>query len=71
MVTMQLTPQEAEVLDLVRAADFTGIEPTADRLTTAMGCSGDELFACLAELRRKGAIIWYLEDGKTRLAPLQ
>lgn len=70
MVTAQLSPQEAEVLDLVRAAEFTGVEPTAERLSSALGCSRDDLFDCLTGLRKKGAIIWYNSDGVTTLAPL-
>ncbi|MCA9173820.1 MAG: hypothetical protein KDB14_04970 [Planctomycetales bacterium] len=70
MVTAQLTPLEAEVLDLVRAAEFTGVSPTAARLTHSLGCSNDDLFEALSELRRKGCVIWHSEDGQTCLAPL-
>ena len=70
MVTAQLSAQEAEVLDLVHAAEFTGVAPTPERLREAAGCSADELFVALAELRRKGCIIWFSEAGRTTLAPL-
>ena len=70
MITGQLSAQEAELLDLVHAAAFTGVSPTPDRLREAAGCTEEELFFALAELRRKGCIIWYSDEGRTALAPL-
>lgn len=66
----QLSPLEAQVLDLACAADFAGYHPSAATLCEACQCTSEELFAALVSLREKHCICWTESEGRIALAPL-